>query len=387
MVSVGRPVARQDIPQAWLDGWKDLQQQFLKAWQSSGAASTPRIPLHEGFELWARLVGGGDSGNDAVDRMVAAARQFVAMMQAAIEQAGGSKAPAQPDWSAALAQAFGKIDALNNPVADALRGLAGQGAQGFEQLFADLRAGAAPWRAEFDALMRLPAFGYAREAQVRQQQLATAFAEYAAQLDRYNGLILAASRKALERLESTLAEHSEPGRQFKSFRELYDAWIDAAEAGYAEVAFSDEFRHAYGALVNAQMQVRKRIQQEIERSTGSVGIPTRTEVDAVHRKLAALQRRIAELEQRVAQDRRSAVEGEQAVAAAVVAARAPVAAVSNRRLAKAKPSRRRAAAAEVKPPTRRVPIAKTKSRSAAKRPLAAQLAELRNAGARRKGGT
>jgi class III poly(R)-hydroxyalkanoic acid synthase PhaE subunit len=371
-------MARQDIPQAWLDGWKDLQQQFLQAWQGSGAASAPRIPLHEGFELWARLAGGGDSGNETVDRMVGAARQFVGMMQAAIEQAGGAKAAAQPDWTAALAQAFGKIDPVDNPVADALRGIAGKGAQGFEQLFADLRAGAAPWRAEFDTLTRLPAFGYARETQVRQQQIAAGFAEYAAQMDRYNGLMLAASRKALERLESKLVEHSEPGRQFKSFRELYDAWIDAAEEGYAEVALSDEFRHAYGALVNAQMQVRKHIQQEIERSTGSVGMPTRTEVDAVHRKLAAMQRRIAELEHRLSQ---AGQVGDDTVQA--VATPAPAPAATRRRVGKTKPPRPRAAAAEAAVPTRRA-AAKPAPRGASA--LAAQLAELKNAGGKRKGG-
>jgi class III poly(R)-hydroxyalkanoic acid synthase PhaE subunit len=372
-------MARHEIPQAWMDGWKDLQQQFLHAWQGSGAASAPHIPLHEGFELWARLAGGGESGNETVDRMVGAARQFVGMMQAAIEQASGTKAAAQPDWSAALAQAFGKIDPVDNPVADALRGIAGKGAHGFEQMFADLRAGAAPWRAEFDALTHLPAFGYSREAQVRQQQLAAGFADYAAQMDRYNGLMLTASRKALERLESKLIEHSEPGRQFKSFRELYDAWIDAAEEGYAEVALSDEFRHAYGALVNAQMQVRKRIQQEVERSTGGVGMPTRTEVDAVHRKLAAMQRRIAELEHRLAQAGPVEAEAAQPVAA-------PAAAASRRRVAKVKPPRQRAAAAEASAPTRRAPVAKPAPRSAGTSPLAAQLAELKNAGGKRKGG-
>lgn len=376
-------MAREDIPQAWLDGWKNLQQQFLQAWQGSGTASAPRIPLHEGFELWARLAGGGDSGNETVDRMVGAARQFVGMMQAAIEQAGGTKAATQPDWTAALAQVFGKVDPVDNPVAEALRGIAGKGAQGFEQLFADLRAGAAPWRAEFDAWTRLPAFGYSREAQVRKQQIAAGFAEYAAQLDRYNGLMLTASRKALERLESKLVEHSEPGRQFKSFRELYDAWIDAAEEGYAEVALSDEFRHAYGALVNAQMQVRKHIQHEVERSTGGVGMPTRTEVDAVHRKLAAMQRRIAELEHRLSQ-RDVAVP--RSDAAAETSAAAPAVAAPARKRAGKNAPRPRAVAAEAVAPVRRAGPAKPAARRATGSPLAAQLAELKNAGGKRKGG-
>jgi class III poly(R)-hydroxyalkanoic acid synthase PhaE subunit len=179
---------------------------------------------------------------------------------------------------------------------DALRQAAGDGARGFEQMFAEFGAAAAPLRRDFQSLMQTPAFGYQRESQERQQQFALALDESREQLDRYNQLMMEASRRALEKLERKLAEHSEPGRQLKSWRALYDTWIDAAEEGYAEVALSAEFRAAYGALVNAQMRVRRHVQQEVERSGAQLGMPTRSELDAVHRKIGELTRRIAELE-------------------------------------------------------------------------------------------
>jgi polyhydroxyalkanoate synthesis regulator phasin len=179
---------------------------------------------------------------------------------------------------------------------DALRQAAGEGARGFEQMFAEFGAAAAPLRRDFQAMLQMPAFGYQRESQERQQQFTLALDDYREQVDRYNRLMMDASRRALEKLERKLAEHSEPGRQLKSWRELYDTWIDAAEEGYAEVALSQEFRHAYGALVNAQMRVRRHVQQQIERSAGQLGMPTRGEIDAVHRKLGELARRVVELE-------------------------------------------------------------------------------------------
>jgi hypothetical protein len=289
-------MSKSNPPEAWMAGWQAMQQQFTRAWQDAAGAASTQGPVHEGFEQWARLVGGGDSGNEAMDRMVAGARQMVQMMQGALSAAAGKAAPSGSDWASAISSAIGGLGPHDNPMLDALRQAAGEGARGFEHLFADFAAAAAPLRKDFQALMHLPAFGYARESQERQQRFALALDEYRAQFDHYNRLMADASRRALEKVEAKLAEHSEPGRQLKSFRALYDLWIDAAEEGYAEVALSSEFRHAYGALVNAQMAVRRHVQQEVERSAAALGMPTRTEIDAVHRKLAEMKRRIAELE-------------------------------------------------------------------------------------------
>ncbi len=285
-------------PDQWVKGWQELQQRFAQTWHdaNAGAAGGPSIPLQQGFELWSQLAGTGSAGNQTLERMVEGARQMVSMMQSALASAGGNAQMPGADWSQAFAGALGGFDLQRNPVADALRQASGAGAQGFEQMFAQFSAAAKPLSDSFAAGLHLPTFGYSREAQARSQQLMLAMSEQAQQLDRYQRLMLDASRRAVEKLQLKLAEHSEPGRQLKSFREIYDTWIDAAEEGYAEVALSDEFRSAYGALVNAQMRVRQHVQQEIERNTGGVGMPTRTELDAVHHKLAELKRRVAELE-------------------------------------------------------------------------------------------
>jgi class III poly(R)-hydroxyalkanoic acid synthase PhaE subunit len=282
--------------EAWLSGWQSMQEQFAEAWKDTAGAGQGAAPLAEGFAQWARLAGAGGAGNEALDRMVGGARQMVQMMQAALQQGVGDGGPSGADWTAAIASALGGIAPSDNPMLDALRQAAGEGARGFEQMFAEFGAAAAPLRRDFQAMLQMPAFGYQRESQERQQQFTLALDDYREQVERYNRLMMDASRRALEKLERKLAEHSEPGRQLKSWRELYDTWIDAAEEGYAEVALSPEFRHAYGALVNAQMRVRRHVQQQVERSAGQLGMPTRGELDAVHRKLGELVRRVVELE-------------------------------------------------------------------------------------------
>jgi hypothetical protein len=71
---------------------------------------------------------------------------------------------------------------------------------------------------------------------------------------------------------------------------MFDLWIDAAEEAYAKVALSEPFQAVYAALGNAQMRLRAATQQEIERLTESFGLPTRTEMDAAHRRIAELER-------------------------------------------------------------------------------------------------
>ena len=53
---------------------------------------------------------------------------------------------------------------------------------------------------------------------------------------------------------------------------------------------SPEFREVYGALVNAQMRLRQGVQREVEQACAQLGMPTRSEVDAAHRKIAELER-------------------------------------------------------------------------------------------------
>lgn len=282
--------------------WNALNQQFWKAWTEgagqAGAARRGDLPWHEGLEMWSRMFAGQGGGQaEVVERMLAGARQFAAFAQSATQPDGAAfGAAGQNPWSAAYAQSFGPLSATHNPMLEAMRSVAGQGAKGFEQFAAEAGRLAAPMREEFAAMTSMPAFGYTREQQERSQAFVAASVALQERMSRYNALMLKASMRAFELMEGKLGERSEPGREVGTLRGLYDLWIDAAEEGYAEVALSQEFREAYGELVNAQMRLKKLVNEEIERSTEGVGIPTRTEVDAVHRRLAELRRRLARLE-------------------------------------------------------------------------------------------
>jgi polyhydroxyalkanoate synthesis regulator phasin len=180
--------------------------------------------------------------------------------------------------------------------------------------------------------------------------MAAAMVEYQDAVNRYNEQILKASQRSFEVFENKLGEREEPGRQIETPRALYDLWVDAAEEAYAEVALTDEFRQVYNDVVNAQMRVRSHVQAEVERIGADLGMPTRTELNSVHKRLHDLRREL-----------RAA--GGAAATAEIEALRDQVQAL--REALRAKESRPTAAAVKAKPPSR-APARKRVAASVAK---------------------
>lgn len=150
-------------------------------------------------------------------------------------------------------------------------------------------------RAQAGGTGDVPAFGFMREHQERWQQLARFVQEYRDAAAQFSTLLGTINTDALDRFESALEARREQGKVIESTRALFDVWVDAAEAAFEEAALGDEYRAAYGDLVNSQMRVRLAVQSEIERATAAFGIPGRTEIDAAYRKLTMLEREVRNL--------------------------------------------------------------------------------------------
>jgi hypothetical protein len=276
----------QAMSQRYWDAWNDATRKAFEGAAASASGNAANTPWQQGLEQWSKLFAQQPSQNEVVERMLAGAKSYFALMQSLAAKGAGEagKLDAQA-WADTLRESFnfpGADAALfDNPLARALREIAGQGAKGFEQMMEAI----APFTQELRGMLGMPAFGYLREHQEHYQKLAQAMLDYQEQTNRYNALIARASRRGFEVFEDKLAERAEPGRQVDSVRALYDLWVDAAEEAYAEVALSPEFREVYGALVNAQMRVRKHVQQEVERVATDLGMPTRTEIDSIGKRL------------------------------------------------------------------------------------------------------
>ena len=337
----------------WPGDFESVAQQYWSLWgdalRQSGATPTMAMPgaapgWQQTVDWWSKLVPGGQPQVDeAVGRFQRQAGQWFGQMQQVAAQFTGRDHDATDigrAWRSALGMA--EPTPAHNPFADIFRSMQG-GAHGMDGWMQQVR----PWldnlQRDGDRWMHLPTFGLSREHQERWQQLAQAYQDYQRQVGEYDQLMLQVAQDAFARFERKLEEHAEPGRQLQNARALFDLWIDAAEEAYAQVAMSNDFRHAYGGLANAQARLRLGVQREVEQVCTLFGMPTRTEVDAAHRKVVELERALRKLTraQQAAPARRAPVQRHPTPADAPVAVEAPPPAPA---AATPKPARKRASA-------------------------------------------
>jgi hypothetical protein len=289
------------------DGWsrdfEALSRQYWNAWSEmarhASSGSSPQTPpgWQEMMDLWSPWAKDGrEQTDETISRMNRLTGDWFGKMQELATRLASK--PATPaDIAAEWKHALG-IE--NNPFVGMFKSMTGPDAHSLE----DWMLHAGPWldsiRSHWGNAFNAPAFGIAREHQERWQALAKSQMDYQQALSAYNAQLMECGQRAFAKFEDLLAERSEPGRQIDSARALFDLWIDAAEEAWGEVAMTPEFRAAYGDLVNAQSRVRAGVQGEVERSTGMLGMPTRTEVNSSHRKVTQLEREVRELKVRLA---------------------------------------------------------------------------------------
>lgn len=272
-----------------------LVRQYFSAWGDAlrhaaappGATAGPEGQgnWQQAIDWWAQMMPNAAHGpaDEAVHRFREQAGGWYGTMQQVAAQFAG-----RDTTSAEVAQAWrtavlGQGDGLLQWMLQGARGHTQAEGPDLLQLLETLQRQFGPW-------LQSPAFGPGREHQARWQALLRAQQDYQAHSRDYVDQIKQALDDAFTLFEQRLADHEQPGNQLTSARAMFDLWIDAAEEAYAKVALSEPFQAVYASLGNAQMRLRAAAQQEIERLTESFGLPTRTEMDAAHRRIAELER-------------------------------------------------------------------------------------------------
>jgi hypothetical protein len=258
--------------QSW-DAWtRHLQQHVTSATPFAHASAMP----HAG------------AGEDVLARSMAALKGYGEWLQGAV---GSGLGQGSGDWQQPLQHLFASLG--GQPFAHAFAGIDNEAARSFSQFWQSwLQAQpSAPGGFSFD-VEHMAAFGYTRERQLQQQALAAAMREYLESAGKYQALIQRANAEGFERLKVKLADLTASTQQIDSLKALYDLWVDGAEEAYAQIALSDEFRQVYGAMVNAQSRVRQLQQEQLEAVCRELGMPTRSEVTALGKRLQEMRREL-----------------------------------------------------------------------------------------------
>ncbi|MBN6151558.1 class III poly(R)-hydroxyalkanoic acid synthase subunit PhaE [Xanthomonas sp. AmX2] len=351
--------------QYW-DAWNQALRQGAAASAASPAGDAPQAAWRDAIDAWTRQLprGTAPEAEDALARFRQQAGDWLGTMQQVAAQFAGRDASSADVAEAWKRQVQGQREQMLQWLLGAARGAGQAGVdpwlQQASQWLQGLQRDSGPW-------LEMPGFGLGRNHHARWRALAKAQQDYQAQLQAYLSQLQGAIDRAFGVFEAKLREREDPGRQLTSARAMFDLWIDAAEEAYSAAALSEEFRQVYAGFANAQMRLRSLLQREIEQACEQLGLPTRTELDAAHRRVADLERRLRRLE-RAAADAAAPQPAEAAPAAAPEAKPAAKPATKKRAAGAAPPARTPAGsrAAAAKSAARKAP-----PRTAAKPPPAA----------------
>jgi class III poly(R)-hydroxyalkanoic acid synthase PhaE subunit len=106
--------------------------------------------------------------------------------------------------------------------------------------------------------------------------------------------------EALSKLEQRVRVARESDEGIASMRELYDLWVECGEEVYAGVTHSEEYAELLAQLGNATMRLRARQQKMLERLLEQFDLPTRSELNTVHRQIRELRATIEALQAKLA---------------------------------------------------------------------------------------
>lgn len=287
-----------DVARQYFSAWGDALRQGGQA--PTGAGGKDPGDWKQVLDWWAQLLPerGPGPADDALHRFREQAGGWYGTMQQVAAQFAGrdaSSADVAQAWREAV-MGQGKGEGLLHWMLQGARG--GTGVDGGMD---DVVSVLEQWQERLAPWLQGPAFGPGREHQARWQKLLQTQQEFQGHSKAYVEQIRQALEDAFALFEKRLAEHETPGSQLTSARAMFDLWIEVAEEAYSKVALSEPFQQVYAALGNAQMRLRSAVQHEVEQLSERVGLPTRSEMDAAHKRIAELERQLRRLQASVEQ--------------------------------------------------------------------------------------
>ena len=101
-----------------------------------------------------------------------------------------------------------------------------------------------------------------------------------------------AAQRFIGRLGTAAAVPTTPQQALK----LYELWVKCAEEAYAATVHREDFSRLQAELTNTSAALLDEQRQQAETLVRGFGLPTRSEVDALHRQVKELRQQLAELQ-------------------------------------------------------------------------------------------
>lgn len=150
-----------------------------------------------------------------------------------------------------------------------------------------------------DLIARMPTLGLAREQTETWRELMAAQAECQKLEQELRAVWTKVQSDALSMVETMIRERQHT-QGINSYRELYDVWVECGETVFARVAHSEAYAKLQAQVGNAVIRLRAKQQAVIERGLKYFDLPTRSELNTVHKQMRELRERLTTLEAQLA---------------------------------------------------------------------------------------
>lgn len=276
----------------WTDVYLKGQEEFLKRWSQFGAAAQPAAGAQAftspfgtpaGWPDWTQLFG--------------AQQQYLNSTRALWETL--AKAAAQPDPAQRVSEFTQGMQQLQGQFTSLWQSMLAPWSAAMAAAPGTAQANASPFAMPgmpgMSQNLDLPALGLTRERQEAMQKLQHLMGEYLQQQGALSQLWSEVLTAAFKRLSETLTAKLQKGDLPKSGKALYDMWVESGEAAYATMAHSPRYAKAQADLGNTLAKLRTQQREIIESFSRELDLPTRAELNTVHRRLKDMKAEIRAL--------------------------------------------------------------------------------------------
>ncbi|MFQ5566452.1 MAG: poly(R)-hydroxyalkanoic acid synthase subunit PhaE, partial [Paracoccaceae bacterium] len=122
---------------------------------------------------------------------------------------------------------------------------------------------------------------------------------YTAALERYRAVMAAAWLAAFKRFTEGLEQDDEAGGEPPDWQAIQARWQAAADAELAAAQRGETFLAAQRDLIRARLDCSSLLRGRIELIAQTLGLPTRAELDDLHRTVHGLKREVRALRERL----------------------------------------------------------------------------------------
>ncbi|MCG5511311.1 class III poly(R)-hydroxyalkanoic acid synthase subunit PhaE [Ectothiorhodospira lacustris] len=300
------------------EDWMEAQRKYWSAWmdmsRKSMGGSEGTTNWGNGLDQWWKTASTGMplSGNDALEQMMNVGRGYFSMAENLYRGNNGQQnaAEAVNKWLDQMSNAFQGFTNMPGASKDAKAfwqmplDTWSRATSSFMPMPGDfMQALRPPARAPYgdavqeqlDRFLSVPGVGYTRESQEQYQNLAKLMVNYQQAMQNYQGAFNKVGMDSIDRFRARLDDAGRQDKPITSMRTLYDEWVDVCEEVYGEFVMSEEYAKIYGEMVNSLMAVKRQGTRLMDEVTESLNMPTRREVNTLHRRLQESRREMQAL--------------------------------------------------------------------------------------------